>query len=112
MTINPNLSVYRVPFTVSLSGAAFVIAESPADARRKAERTDLGDYLNVEDNEATIDPEQGELVDFGPVAIPDDTTGITEDTDYPVEDHPDYDPSEHDEPADEVAPPRPEGLRS
>lgn len=101
MPVNPNLSVYRVPFSVSLSGAAFVIAESPADARRKAERADIGDYLNVDENEATIDSEQGELLDFGPVAIPDETTGITEDTDYAVEDHPDYVPSEHDEPGDE-----------
>lgn len=99
MTTRDDVNVYKVPFTMTVTGFATVIANSQEGAIRVAKAMDLGDYISQHDDHINISNEYGFFTDYESV----ETAGmagigdVRVDEDYDPSDHPDYDPSEHDE---------------
>lgn len=99
MTIRDDVNVYKVPFTMTVTGFATVIADSQEAAVRAAKTMDLGDYISQHDSHIEISDEYGFFTDYESV----ETVGmgavgdVRVDESYDPSDHPDYDPSEHDE---------------
>lgn len=99
MTIRPNLAVYGVPIRFLVEGKIFVIAESAAAAAKAITEGMLEDFLLGDDE--SVGPseiERGTLTDWNtPETFGTGGLEVTLAADYEVEDHPDYNPSEHDE---------------
>lgn len=98
-----NLAVYNVPFTIRALGLLNVIADSPEAAIKAAQDSDLADYIEFEDG-LRLDDMRGYFKEFGDINTEQNPAVVKIDEDYPITDHPDYDPDEHDEqtPEDEA----------
>lgn len=101
MSIDPKISVYTVPVTITTRAHVFVLATSAAAALASAAKLDLGE-LAVGDDELvrTADTDRMALDDWDtPVIATAPQAVALPVTEYDPEDHPDYNPAEHDEPA-------------
>lgn len=83
--------LFDVPFTISLAGAATILADSPEEALRLAEKEliiDDGTETTFETRAGFIPMDQDGPAVFAPIE------DVVENTDDLPQDHPDFDPDE------------------
>lgn len=121
MPIDPDVSVYAVPVTISLKAEVYVLGRSTVDARIEAAKLDLEEVFEGGDEYFGIDEEaRAKLLDAEAKWVePTSREGepkLVKPDDYAPTDHPDYNPADHDAVDDDESDGhpegRPEGLKS
>jgi hypothetical protein len=100
MPLDPDVSVYAVPVRLEVHAEMYVLARSLQDARVQAAKQDLNDLFCYDDEHVDVDDVARVMIkDIATPQIVDTGMKESEPTlqpDYLVEDHPSYDPAEHD----------------
>lgn len=117
LPIDPDISVYAVPVTITLKAEVYVLGRSVVDARIEANKLDLEDIFYTDEESCYIDESaRAKLLDadarmVDPTSRDGEPKPLKE-ADYKPTEHPDYNPGDHDEVDDDESEGRPEGLRS